>query len=360
MTRLTWLILALTLLPAALMAAEVRLAGINLIKQTEGMAADPPEVTLPEGWELYRQSHPDYGEMYCAENPHEFFFHVRVPDGAQQPARARVRWPGVEIKRVIAGDRDLDFQRTAEGIEFDLPLSTGNTTQIATVINDPPGMQMILMHHLEARRAGPYATGPWPDIQIRAHLNFLFAAREALSRLGLLAADRGFDERLGLYGFESNFPRGHVDHPPHFHILFIPEKWDDVQVTHFRLDEKGRTVVNDWQCRAEHRKYGPGEVCSHKLADGTVVLEMVVTQAGGLTLRRPGVAGEYTLAPDARSGVGSAAVELLCDGEPVLRVSVDDDASTGNLLVRLEPLGADAPAPTTERVLYDPDTGAPR
>lgn len=360
MSKLSWLILVPVLVPVVVMAAEGRLVGLNLIKQTEGMAAAAPEVTLPDGWELYRQSHPDYGEMYCAENPHEFFFHVRVPDDAQQPGRARVRWPGVAIKRVIAGDTDLDFERTAEGVEFDVPLSTGNTTQIATVINDPPGMQMILMHHLEARRAGPYATGPWPQTQIRAHLDFLFAAREALNRLGLLAAERGFGERFGLYGFESNFPRGHVDYPPHFHILFIPEKWDDVQVTHFRLDDKGRIVVNDWQCRAEHRKYEPGEACSHKLADGTVVLEMVVTEAGGLTLRRPGVAGEYTLAPDARSGLGSTAVAVLRDGEPLLRVSVDDDAATGRMQVVLEPIGAGATAPRTEEILYDPDTGAPR
>lgn len=350
--------LVVLLLPMAVAtAAEGQLVGVKLVKQTDGVAAARPKVTLPEGCALHRETDPSYGEKYYGENAREFFFHARLVGDVDNPRRVKVQWPGVAIARVIVGDDNIPFQATADGVEFDLPRSGGNITQVATVISDPPGMQMILMHHLEARRAGPYATGPWPEAQIRAHFNFLLASREALSLMGLLAADRGFEQKFGLYGFESNFPRGHVDHPPHFHIIFIPEKWEDVQVTHFRLDERGHIVVNDWQGHGQHRQFKPGEVCEHKLDDGRAVLQMTVTDAGGLLLTRPGLAAQYTLVPDARSGLGSTAVDVLRDGRPFLRVSAVDNAALGKMRIVVAPLAEDAPAERVEELTYDPDTG---
>ena len=89
-----------------------------------------------------------------------------------------------------------------------------------TSIDYGENVNLILFHNWIIRRAGKYRSGSWPANEIQAQLNYLLAAREVCFDMGLAEApDPGFVGSVGLYGFETNFPHGHVDYPPHFHIV---------------------------------------------------------------------------------------------------------------------------------------------
>ncbi|MBM4045528.1 MAG: hypothetical protein FJ279_10470 [Planctomycetes bacterium] len=177
--------------------------------------------------------------------------------------------------------------------------------------------------------------------------------------------DPGFVGDIRLYGFETNFPNGHTDHPPHFHIMLAWPGWLNTQVTHFRLDDAGRIVVNDFQTddgqKVTGRKYGPGEVCQMVDRDGKVGFELIVTERGeGVIMRRAAGQPEFRLSPDSRTGSAIAAVELSrrdtaeAEWKPLCSVRAADAADRGELRITVRPHGG---TETTEVIRYDPDTG---
>ncbi len=331
------------------------LIGVNLIKEAPTAGDGEPLIAIGSpGAVRCRELDGAGRDKYTSLTPYGFVFHLRVRSPEDQPW-IRVTWPGVPVRRVLTGKDDCPIEPAADGFRFRLGTSRADPSKLTQVLPAEPGINFIVFHNDEARRAGPYAQGPWPETAVRAHLNYLFAARQALIRLGLTGADRGFNEQFNLYGFETNFPRGHVDHPPHFHIMMNWEKWEDVQVTHFRLDDSGCITHNDWQCRAEHRRYEAGETCRLTLPDGSCVLELTITPQRNLELRRPG-GGTVELRPDQETGDPSVAVEVVQAGRRLASAAAEDNVRDGLLTVTYIHHDETPPRTDTETFHYDPDT----
>jgi hypothetical protein len=208
-------------------------------------------------------------------------------------------------------------------------------------------VHLCIFHNWEVRRAGPYRQGPWPAGAIQAQLNFLFAAREMCRAMGFDRTENpGFVGDIRLYGFETNFPNGHADYPPHFHIMLGWPGWLNTQVCHFRLSETGHIEVNEFMVddgkKVTTRRYAPGEVCQLVDREGTVGLEMVVTEKGeGVIVRRSAGSEAYRLSPDSTTGSALTAVEV-SRRRPEMRVSVRPRSGKEHLAV----------------IRYDVDTGA--
>ena len=106
---------------------------------------------------------------------------------------------------------------------------------------------MGIFHNVEGLQAGKYRGIPYPKNEIQAHLNYLFAAREMMREMGFTDSEDSVKGTINLYGFETNFPNGHVDFPPHFHIMLMWNGWQDNHFCHYILNEKGRIIHNSAQ-----------------------------------------------------------------------------------------------------------------
>ena len=331
------------------------LIGVNLIKEAPTAADGEPLIAIRSpGAVRCRELDGAGRDKYTSLTPYGFVFHLRVRSPEAQPW-IRVTWPGVAVRRVLTGKDDCQIEPAADGFRFRLGTSRADPSKLTQRLPTEPGINFIVFHNDEASRAGAYAQGPWPETAVRSHLNYLFAARQALIRLGLTGAERGFSEEFNLFGFETNFPRGHVDHPPHFHIMMNWEKWDDVQVTHFRLDANGRITHNDWQCRGEHRRHEVGETCRLTLPDQSCVLELTITPERNLELRRAG-GRTVELRPDQETGDPSVAVEVVEAGRRLASAAANDNARDGLLTVTYVHYDETPARTDTETFRYDPDT----
>lgn len=343
--------LVLTTLSAA-HAAPFRL-GARIIRAEPGPTDVTPELRIldePDAWTLVE------ADGFTMLNGREYDFTIEST-AQREPPRVEVRWPGVAIARVLGADGEVE--QMADGVRFKLAPRPAKPT-VQTTLRDGQHVIMAIFHNLEARRAGYYREGDWPETQIRAQLNYLFAAREAARAMGLTASeDPGFDGDVRLYGFETNFAHGHVDHPPHFHLMLGWPGWTGTQATHFRLDAEGRILNNEFQfvdTPGRNRTYTRGERCDCVDRSGKVGFSLTIDEDGlGVIWSWPGSAKTYRLR-------GVQAAELVAverraaEGgwEPVCRVKVDDDAAAGELRIEVTPEGGEA---AVELVRYDPDTG---
>ena len=338
--------------------APVSRYGAKLVKADLADPGKAPEVRVLDDPEKWRVLH---DEKHTGTNRREFYFTVEA-EGKVPPPRVEVRWPGVGIARVL-GAQDTP-EKIEEGIRFRLHAGqapTGVRTMLRYGL-----INLCIFHNWEVRRAGPYRAGPWPADAIQAQLNFLFAAREMCRAMGYEdTRDPGFEGDIRLYGFETNFPNGHDDSPPHFHIMLAWPGWLNTQVTHFRLDDRGRILTNDFQTddgkRVTSRKYGPGEVCRMLDKNGKVGFELLTTpDATGVILRRAEGQPEFRLGPDTESGSAVTAVEVSRRDGPtgewrrLCRVNATDAADRGEMRVAIRPEGQPE---RTEVIRYDPDTG---
>lgn len=353
---LSWCVL-LTMASAAC-AAEGARCGAKLVKADLEPARTQPEVRVLDNagqWRLLRE------EAWTGSNAREFFFTLQS-DGNLPPPTVEVRWPGVPIGRVLGADGKAET--IGDGVRFRMR-KVRAPTSVRTSL-DYGSIHMAVFHNWEVRRAGRYRAGPWPADAIQAQLNFLFAAREMCRAMGYAdTADPGFVGDIRLYGFETNFPNGHEDHPPHFHIMLAWPGWTNTQAAHFRLDDTGRILRNELQAddgRKVHRHdYAPGDICPMRDRNGQLGFELILTEGGrGVIMRRDAGGPEYQLSPDARTGSPVAAIEVsrrqtsASAWEPLCCVRTTDDAARGemNIVVR----AADG-AERKEAIRYDPDTG---
>lgn len=103
-------------------------------------------------------------------------------------------------------------------------------------------LALEMAHHREAWKAGPYADIPFPTNEIAAANNFIFGFRDGFRRLGF-AAEGSFYGQLYFCTFDSNFPGGHTDFPPHFHISVNCR--DGAQLHHFYVRPEDGRVTSD-------------------------------------------------------------------------------------------------------------------
>ena len=206
-------------------------------------------------------------------------------------------------------------------------------------------------HHREDWTAGPYAGYPFPTNEIKAADNFVFAVREALPLLGLDRPE-AMEGSVWLGTFDSNFPNGHTDFPPHFHV--IPCCRDGKQVHHFYVRrEDGRitsdcyqdmsTVIDVWD-RAVTLQPGTEFPCYD--GKGRVAFRVkMIADGTGLELLSPDRARRVRVAGD--RPCDAVKVEVAENGtwRTARTVSVRDDPRAG---VMETPDGT---------VRYDPATG---
>lgn len=376
-----WLIVALLVGGAAAMgpspawAASSKAAVITfkVVKQSAGMAGKTPELRLlsaGEAWQVHR------GPSWSGENPREIFFTVETNQPKAELPRVAVTAPGVVPARVIVGKQDVPFQHQGDTITFTLVRDTRNAMLLNQTLPDSEGgLPIGIYHNWLIRQDGPYRGQPPLEIEAKAVLNYLVAAREALKLMGGHGPKdrRAYDGEITLLGFEVACARGHRDDPPHVHIMMYVPGYVGGEVPHFYMDAAGKIVRNRFdilgdehgkfperaQIIADKRRragdYGPGKPCRLEDLQGRLGLTVTITAEGGLLLAAS--QGEpYLLVGDAQ---GAAEAVLVKQGAKTLvRAHVEDDAEQGETRVTVEHLGSGSAARVVRQSLrYDPYTG---
>lgn len=340
--------------------ADAALCGAKLVRAELGASAEAPRVVIDGGAGPWRVK---AGEAWTGVNPREFFFILESDAKDVPPPKVEVVWPGVKIARVLGAAGAVS--NTPAGVAFALGCGRAPTS-VGTSLTSG-AIHMHVFHNWEVRRAGKYREGAWPAAIIQAQLNYLFAAREMCRAMGFADSDKpGFNGDIRLYGFESNFPNGHVDHPPHFHIMLGWPGWTGTQAGHFLLDEKGKILENrllaDMGTRQESSTYRAGEVCRMRDPDGKVGFELIIEEGGaGVIMRRAAGQPEFRVGA-AKGASGAVGVVDVSRREsaaqawtPLCSVRAEDDAAKGRMEIAVS--GADGKK-TVEVITYDVDTGA--
>ncbi|MBQ9800534.1 MAG: hypothetical protein IJO40_11450, partial [Thermoguttaceae bacterium] len=226
------------------------------------------------------------GEAHVGVDATRFYFTVEAPGANVKAPRVEVVWPGVEVARVL-GARDGKFEKTERGVSFELASRTAPTCVFTEV---PFGaVRLGVFHNREERRAGPYRDGVYPEAEIKAQLNFMIGALEVCRELGWTETTTpGFVDHLNLYGFETCYPNGHRDFPPHFHIMLAWDGWAGAHVAHYLLDAKGLILKNNqWSLHEDVETfYGRGETTPFPDKTGRVIFETTILPDGtGLVIR---------------------------------------------------------------------------
>jgi hypothetical protein len=289
--------------------------------------------------------------LFNADNPRETLVALRIP--RRRSLELAFDGPRDAVRRVILSGGDVPFRRGAHGVVVQVPpVATDAVTagEVATHIVEP-GMVLRLEHADPVRRAGAYATGPFPHLQRRAADVLEFAQREVVRRLGLgEQVEREGLGRIQIMGFDTNAPHGHVDAPPHVHMHLRWPQDTGTQIGHYYIGPDGLLTHNEVGIKGfanSARRFARGEVFATIGPDGRAVYSHRITAEGWLEIGRPG-GPACLIRPDGTKGFQAGAL-VSCGGAPPTRIDVTDDLR-GMLTV--------ATGPIVERFRYDPDTGA--
>ncbi|OYO28042.1 TonB-dependent receptor plug domain-containing protein [Janthinobacterium sp. PC23-8] len=258
------------------------------------------------------------------------------------------------VKRVVLESGDLRFTTTDDIVTVSLPPVASDAVtagEFATHIVEP-GMVLRFEHADIARRAGAYAHGAFPVRQRRAADNLQFAQREVIRRTGL--CDYVAQEKLGAIqamGFDTNFPHGHADAPPHMHMHLRWPLNAGTQIGHYYIDEAGlltHNVVGVKSMDCQGRTYQRGELFTTMDVRGRAIYQHRITQEGWLELGRAGAA--RCLIKPAQAGKGfDTGASVACPTQRPVTISVTDDLDAGIMRV--------ATGQVAETFRYDTETG---
>jgi hypothetical protein len=163
-------------------------------------------------------------------------------------------------------------------------------------------------------------------------------------------------ERIGvieIMGFDTNFPHGHKDSPPHMHMHLRWPYNTGTQIGHFYIGADGRLLevrVGLTRAGLPSRTFHSGETFTTDDDHGRAVYAQTVTPDGGLTLAsvHPGAASRTCLIRPEGEGFQGGAIVACADHDPV-KVRVEDDSRAGVTRIWTGPI--------VETLRYDPDTG---
>jgi hypothetical protein len=290
---------------------------------------------------------------YARQNQREVILAMRIPPST--PLHLIVKTDGDDFRRVILETMDIPFHQSSDELTFTLP------SQIADRVNSGefqshfywPGVELRFEHADPARRAGDYASGNFPTTQRKAASNLEFGLLEAIRRLGL---DHYVDDqnlgRLFLMGFDTNYPHGHNDSPPHFHLALWLSSYRAYGslIPHFYLTSQGlikNSVVTPYLWPIKPSEYQPNEpiIVTDTLARR--VYSLTITPEGWLNISRfDGL--QCSLRPVTKGFDGGVLVS--CPDFPSVSVQVQDDIDAGELSESID-------AQIVARFHYDVDTG---
>ena len=298
-----------------------------------------------------------------------FFFTLETGNPKAELPKVAVTAPGIVPLRVIVGKQDVPFSHQGDTTTFTLVRDTRNAMLLNQMLTDPEGgLPIHIYHNWLIRQDGPFRGKPAPEVEVKAVLNYLVAAREALKLMGGTGPKdrKAFAGDITLMSFEVACARGHHDFPPHVHIMLWVPGYAGGEVPHFFMDAAGKFVRN-WLdilddeggkfperagVIAEKRKrsgaYGPGKPCGLYDLENRLALELTITPEGGLLLSR-GEGKPYLLIGDAQ-GPGDA-VLVKQAGKTLLRARVTDDAEQGKTTVTVEHISDASPARTFRQTL---------
>ena len=330
---------------------------------SEEQSADPASV-LPElsflegaqneGWRLLT------GDAYSGFDSHRFFFTVEAPKANLPAPKVKVKWEGVKIARVL-GAKEA-FESTDDGVIFTLnspKAPTGSFTEVSI-----GAVKLGVFHNWNVRVVGPYRDDPYPETQVKAQLNYMLAALEVCRAYGWTeSAAPDFVDHINLYGFETNFPNGHRDYPPHFHIMLAWDGWKAANVGHYLLDADGNIIKNNfWSLHEDVEKFHQRDKITPYVdkTDRVVFETKILPDGSGLIFSKLGASDEFLMRAGEKGAADSVEVVSRAsnsngDWKKVCDVKASDDAEHGFFVST-----ATYPDGTVQKVefRYDPDTGA--
>ncbi|OEZ95680.1 hypothetical protein DUPY_42320 [Duganella phyllosphaerae] len=263
--------------------------------------------------------------------------------------------PGA-VKRVVLESGDLPFSADGNIVTVAMPPVASDAVtagEFATHIVEP-GMVLRFEHADIARRAGAYAQGAFPARQRRAADNLQFAQREVIRRTGL--GEFVAQEKLGaiqVMGFDTNYPHGHTDAPPHMHMHLRWPLNAGTQIGHYYIDGQGlltHNVVGVKSINGPARTYRRGETFTTMDVRGRPIYRHRITPEGWLELGRVAVGEAPCLIKPAQAGKGfETGAVVACARQAPVSIDVTDDLEGGILRV--------ATGQIVETFRYDTDTG---
>jgi hypothetical protein len=291
---------------------------------------------------------------YARQNLREVILAVRIPRSTS--IRLQLSTDAAAFQRVVLETMDLAFQATQSSLSFTVP------SQVADRVNSGefqthlywPGVELRFEHGDPARRAGDYSSGEFPAVQRKAASNLEFGLLEAIRRLGL---DHYVDDqnlgRLFLMGFDTNYPHGHLDSPPHIHLtLWLPNyEGTNSEIPHTYLTADGlisHSTVAIYKSPMPFQDYKPGMPFVAIDDLGRPIFSLTITSEGWLDIGR--FDGKTCNLVPTGHGFDSG-IKVSCPDFPTLTLHVDDDMTMGEIREVI-----DDKAITIFH--YDPHTGA--
>ena len=259
------------------------------------------------------------------------------------------------VRRVLINQQDVTMRSRDGRLSVALPPLAVDATWAAAFATDivEPGVSLRFEHADVARRGGAYATGRFPDVERRAANVLTFAQREVIRRLGL--GDHVAARRLGtimLMGFDTNFPAGHTDAPPHVHMHLRWENNIGSQISHFYLNEQGLLTHNRVSVRGfgtPSQTLGRGETFNTIDRFGDTVYSHTVTTEGWLAIGGPAPERANCLIRPLAGASFADGATIDCGARGSARITMRDDMTEGAITVETDS--------TTEIFRYDRDTG---
>ena len=275
-----------------------------------------------------------HDEAFEKQNARQVVLAIRIPRATILPLAVKVN--SSTIRRVLLEGTDLAFTSEPDGLSFTLPAQAEdrlNSGEFQTHIFWP-GIDLRFEHADPERRSGRYAGGRWPAVERKAAANLEFAQREAVRMLGLdsYVASQNIGT-IDLMGFDTNYPHGHEDWPPHMHmILWWPTpKGTGSLVGHYYINPQGLlsdTIVGPIGAIGVQAVFPIGKTFIDTDINGDGVYSHTVTREGWLRLGRVG--GSECLISPAGPGFQEGAI-VECPGFASRSVRVEDNVDSGVL-----------------------------
>lgn len=316
---------------------------VKLIKDHLSRCSSMASIKFPENkWHLINKPY------FYGENDREIFFEIESDLSHPALSDVTITAPGVTILRAIVGRTDVPFKKDGNAYTLRLVNDKSEGQMMQTDYQSPRGgLPISFRHDWKMRRSGKYASDPYPLAQIEATPNYLLAAQEVLRLMGYSgqSISKRFQGQIVLMGSENATTRGHLDYPPHFHIMHYEfaetrqnssPKWLSRLAPHFYMDDAGKVILNHESVivgTGSSSDFGLGKTCTLRDSKGNFVLAITITPEG-LSLADADN-NVYSLHPDPVNGA-TKAVYGYHGKTPLFRIESHDDAERGHFSYQLD------------------------